>query len=114
MNTLLHDIAVNQIRLAFEQSEKEVADLRQRTREGMAVARAQGKRVGNVEGSTRMTEKKRRSLPLIRKHSKRYGGTLSVEECMKLCGIGKNAYFRYCREIDDGVSVDASREAHDG
>ena len=114
INTLLHDIAVNQIRLAFEQSEKEVSDLRQRTREGMAVARARGKRIGNVEGSTRVTEKKRTAMPLIRKHSKRYGGTLSTEECMRLCGIGKNAYYRYCREIDADIAGHASEEEEEG
>jgi DNA invertase Pin-like site-specific DNA recombinase len=114
VNGLLHDIAVKQIRLAFEQSEKEVADLRQRTREGMAVARAQGKRIGNAEGTTRATEKKRRSIPLILKHSKRYGGTLSAGECMRLCGIGKNAYFRYCREIDAEIVGHASEEEQEG
>ena len=33
---------------AFEQSEKEVADLRQRTREGIETARLNGKQIGAV------------------------------------------------------------------
>ena len=39
-------LAKEQIKLAFEQSEKEVADLHQRTREGLLTARLNGKQVG--------------------------------------------------------------------
>ena len=39
-------LAKEQIRLAFEQSEKEVQDLHQRTKEGMETARRNGKQIG--------------------------------------------------------------------
>ena len=43
-------LAKEQIKLAFEQSEKEVADLHQRTREGLLTARLNGKQVGRKKG----------------------------------------------------------------
>lgn len=42
---------------AFEQSEKEVKDLRQRTIEGIETARLNGKQIGSVKGSTYVTKK---------------------------------------------------------
>ena len=44
VNKYLMALAKEQIRIAFEQSEKEVEDLHQRTREGIATARLNGKR----------------------------------------------------------------------
>ena len=46
INRFLLELAKDQIRLAFEQAEKEVEDLRQRTREGIETARLNGKQIG--------------------------------------------------------------------
>ena len=45
VNRYLLELAKEQIRLAFEQSEKEVQDLHQRTREGIETARLNGKQI---------------------------------------------------------------------
>lgn len=50
VNKYLLALAKEQIRLAFEQSEKEVADLHQRTKEGIETARLAGKQIGQVPG----------------------------------------------------------------
>ena len=50
INEYLMALAKEQIKLAFEQSEKEVADLHQRTREGLLTARLNGKQVGRKKG----------------------------------------------------------------
>lgn len=42
-----------QIRIAFEQAEKEVMDLRQRTREGIETAKLNGKQIGQALGLLR-------------------------------------------------------------
>ena len=47
VNRYLLELAKEQIRLAFEQSEKEVQDLHQRTREGIETARLNGKQIFN-------------------------------------------------------------------
>lgn len=50
VNQYLMALAKEQIRLAFGQAEKEVTDLRQRTREGIQTARINGKQIGQRRG----------------------------------------------------------------
>ena len=52
VNKYLMALAQEQIRLAFEQSEKEVEDLHQRTREGIETARLNGKQIGQRKGQS--------------------------------------------------------------
>lgn len=84
---------------AFEQSEKEVSDLRQRTREGIETARLGGKQIGTVKGTTYETKKSKEVKPLIIKHSRDFNGTLTDKECIKLIGIASNSYYKYKREL---------------
>ena len=84
---------------AFEQSEKEVTDLRQRTREGIETARNNGKQIGAVKGTVHITEKSKEAKPLIIKLSKDFEGTFSDKECMKLIGLANNTYYKYKREL---------------
>ena len=51
VNRYLMELAKEQIRIAFEQAQKEVDDLRQRTREGMETARMNGKQIGQKAGA---------------------------------------------------------------
>ena len=46
LNNYFRKLAEKQIRIAFEQSEKEVQDLHQRTKEGIETARLNGKQIG--------------------------------------------------------------------
>ena len=52
VNQYLMELAKEQIHLAFKQSEKEVKDLRQRTKEGMETARLNKKQIGQKRGAT--------------------------------------------------------------
>ncbi len=63
------ELARDQIRLAFEQAEKEVEDLRQRTREGIETARLNGKQIGASSGKKHVTKKSVKVKALIEKHS---------------------------------------------
>ena len=92
-------LAKEQIKLAFEQSEKEVADLHQRTREGLLTARLNGKQVGRKKGTGFETKKAREAKQIIRTHCKTFGGTLDDAECMKLTGLARNTYYKYKRQI---------------
>lgn len=98
-------LAKEQIRLAFDQSEKEVMDLRQRTREGIETARLQGKQIGAVPGRTLHIKKKDVAMEAIRKYSKDFDGTLSDVDAMKLVGVARNTYYKYKRELLDGISL---------
>ena len=113
INRLLLAIARENIRLAFEQSQKEVDDLRERTREGLRVAKAEGKQVGGVKGAKYDVKKKIPAKEKIRKLSKRYGGPLTGEETWRVCGISRGTYYNYCKEIDSELSREAMRAEED-
>lgn len=101
INKYLLELAKEQIRLAFEQAEKEVEDLHQRTREGIITARLNGKQIGGKLGVKLTTKKSLLAKEVIRAHSKDFGGTLSDVECMKLSGISRNSFYKYKAEIKD-------------
>ena len=99
LNNYFRKLAERQIRIAFEQSEKEVRDLHQRTKEGIETARLNGKQIGQRPGNKLNVKKKQPALELIEKHSKSFRGTLNDSECMKLTQLSRNTYYKYKREL---------------
>ena len=99
VNEYLMALAKEQIKLAFEQSEKEVADLHQRTREGIQTARAHGKQIGAVPGKKLTTKKSVEAKAVIIKHSRDFRGGLDDGELMKLTGLARNTFYKYKREL---------------
>ena len=100
VNKYLLSLAKEQIRLAFLQSQKEVTDLRQRTKEGIETARINGKQIGLVRGTKLVTKK---SKEKIQKYSRDFDGMLSDKECIQLVGIARGTYYKYKRQIKDGI-----------
>lgn len=99
VNQYLLELAKEQIRLAFEQAEKEVQDLRQRTKEGMQTAKINGKQIGQQQGRKLVIKKAAGAKEKIQKYSKDFSGSLSDVEVMQLIGISRNTYYKYKREI---------------
>lgn len=99
LNKYIFTLAERQIRLAFEQSEKEVEDLHQRTKEGMETARLNGRRIGQPKGAKLVTKKSVEAKEQIMKYSKDFQGTLDDVECMKLVGVARGTYYKYKREL---------------
>ena len=99
VNKYLMALAKEQIRLAFEQSEKEVEDLHQRTREGIETARLNGKQIGGIRGKKLTTKKSIKAKEQILKHNKDFGGSLNNEETWTLIGISKMTFYKYKSEI---------------
>ncbi|EMU55044.1 recombinase family protein [Clostridium butyricum] len=99
VNTYLMKLAEKQIKIAFEQAEKEVKDLQQRTKEGIETARINGKQIGNVKGTKLITKKSIEAKKDIIKYSKDFGGTLKDIEVMKLVGLARNTYYKYKKAI---------------
>ncbi len=99
LNRYILRLAEKQIQLAFEQSEKEVQDLHQRTREGIETARLQGKQIGRQKGRRYCTKKETEAKKIIRKNSKAFGGLNTDEEVIKITGISRNTYYKYKREL---------------
>lgn len=102
VNKYLMALAKEQIRLAFEQSEKEVEDLHQRTKEGLVTAKLAGKQIGRKQGAEVVTKKSLEKKQIILKHSKDFKGSLNDAEVMVLTGLARNTYYKYKRELKAG------------
>ena len=99
INKYLLRLAEDQIHLAFEQAEKEVEDLHQRTREGIQTARLAGKQIGGVPGKKLTTKKSIAAKKEIRKYSRDFEGSLTDKDVIKLVGLARGTYYKYKREI---------------
>lgn len=101
LNVYMMRIAEQQIKLAFEQAEKEVEDLRQRTREGVQTARLNGKQIGAVKGKKLVTKKSIEAKEKIRKYSRDFGGPLSDALLIEVLGVARNTFYKYKRELKE-------------
>ena len=99
LNNYFRKLAARQIRIAFDQAEKEVQDLRQRTREGIETARLNGKQIGQRPGNRLKIKKEAPAKEKIRRYSKDFDGSLPDTECMKIVGVSRNTYYKYKREL---------------
>ena len=104
LNRYTIELAKEQIKIVFEQAEKEVNDLHQRTAEGLVTAKLNGKRVGTPKGATLTTKKSVAAKEIIKKHSKDFNGSLEDADVIKLAGISRNSYYKYKREIREEVA----------
>ena len=102
-NQVLMMLAEEQIRLAFEQSQKEVQDLRQRTREGIVTAKLNGKVIGRKTGAKITTKKCKECKIKILKYSKKFNGNLGDADVIKLLSISRNTFYKYCKELKSEV-----------
>lgn len=111
-------LAKKQIMLAFEQSEKEVTDLHQRTKEGIETARRAGKQIGAVKGQKNTVHKAELIKALIKKYSREFNGNNSDLETMailetktvtfvdstgkqvtKTAKLAQNTYYKYKKDL---------------
>lgn len=110
---VLKIIATEQIKIAFNQSEKEVKDLQQRTKEGLITARNQGKVLGRHKGQVVTTKKSKIAKAIILKSCKAFGGNkLDVDvmaeinrkfekEIGKKQVINPKTYYKYKKELKE-------------
>ena len=84
---------------AFEQAQKEVDYLHQRTKEGIETDRLNGKQIGLEKGTKLTTKKSLVAKEVIKKHNKDFGGSLSNEDTWKLAGISKMTFYKYKNEL---------------
>lgn len=99
LNNYFKKLAEKQIRIAFDQSEKEVQDLHERTRQGIKTAKLNGKQIGQVKGAKLHIKKKEPAKKQILKYSKMFNGSMSDGELIKLTGLSKNTYYKYKKEL---------------
>lgn len=92
-------LAREQILIAFLQSEKEVADLHDRVREGLVTAKLNGKQIGRASGTKVTTKKSVLAKAEIQKKARDFGGTYTDKDLIKVLGIARNTYYRYKKEL---------------
>lgn len=105
-------LAKEQIKIVFDQAQKEVEDLHQRTAEGIVTARLNGKQIGLERGTKLTTKKSVMAKEVIIKHSKDFNGSLADDDVIKLAGISRNSYYKYKREVRETVDPTAFKESH--
>ena len=103
INKYLLALAKEQIKLAFDQAEKEVLDLHQRTSEGIETARLAGKQIGQKPGIKLTTKKSVAAKDIIQKHNKSFGGSLNDIETIRQAGISRKTFYKYKRELLSGT-----------
>ena len=103
VNKYMLALAKEQIKICFEQAEKEVKDLRRRTIEGIETARLNGKQIGRAAGTKIEYESTKQKKREIYKYSSSFNGMLKDKEVIKLLGISRNSYYKYKREIKEEI-----------
>lgn len=101
VNKFLMALAKEQIELAFKTAQAEVDFLHQRTSEGVRRAQAEGKQVGRANGAKVTTKKSIEAKAKIKKLSQRFDGHNNDKEVIKLIGIGRNAFYKYIKEMTE-------------
>lgn len=99
INNYFRKLAEKQIRIAFEQAEKEVKDLQERTKEGLLTAKLNGKQLGNEVGTKLITKKSIKAKEEIRAKSKDFYGTYTDKDLIKVLEISRNTYYKYKKEL---------------
>lgn len=102
VNQYLMCLAEKQIKLAFEQAQKERDDLSIRTKQGLITARNNGKQIGRAVGTKIQTKKSDTCKKKILEHCKAFGGSVSDKDLIQMLGIDKNTYYKYKKELKEG------------
>lgn len=92
-------LAEKQIIIAFNQSEKEVQDLRERTKEALRERKKQGIVLGMKKGTTFETKKSKEMKVQIKKLSRHFNGNLKDSEVISLLKLSRGTYYKYKKEI---------------
>lgn len=99
VNRYMMELAKEQIKIAFDQSEKEVLDLRLRTKEGIETARLNGKQIGQQQGKKLITKKSIQMKEKIVKMAKDFEGNMTDKEVIEILKLSRNSYYKYKREL---------------
>lgn len=92
-------LARKQVIEAFKQAQKELENIQQNTKDGMDLAKRNGKRIGTPKGTILTTKKSIEIKKVMLKHCEDFGGTLNDIECMNLTGVARNTFYKYKKEL---------------
>lgn len=102
-----NDETKEKIRVAFEQSQKEVDDLHTRIAAGIKATQANNetlpeserKQIGRVSGQKVETKKAKEAKAKIRKMSKDFEGNMTDKEILEILSISRNSFYKYKKEM---------------
>lgn len=95
----LKRLATKQIKIAFDQAQKEVDDLRQRTKEGIFQAKIKGNIPGRKKGQKIETKKSKENKEKIIKLSSFFNGNLKDKEIIEIIKIDRGTFYKYKKEL---------------
>ena len=101
VNEYLMILAGQQIRIAFDQAEKERNDIADRVKQGMETARLNGKTIGRPKGATSESEASKQAKAKILVHSKTFGGSLTNSDLASMLGISRTTLIKYIKELKE-------------
>lgn len=101
LNEFTIELAKEQIKKVFDEAQTELEHIHIRTSEGIAVAKAEGKRIGTPKGTKLVTKKSKQAKEIILKHSKDFNGNLTDVELIKLTGVAPNTYYSYKKQLKE-------------
>lgn len=114
-NQVLRLLAKRQIEIAFDQAEKEVTDLRERTKEGIETARRNGKELGRPSGyliefkkdgtETKPHQKGKAIKAEIQKKAKDFGGAYTDLDLIKVLQISRGTYYKYKKQLIEELNA---------
>ena len=99
INTLLMDLARQQIAAAFDQAQAEVDHLHKRVSEGMRESGAGEKIAEARTGKTFETKKSKEMKEKIAQMSKDFQGVMTDKAIIETLGLARNTYYKYKREL---------------
>lgn len=101
----LKELAKEQIRIAFNQAQKEVDDLSSRTSKGIEAKRKLAEKenrefkIGREAGAKVTTKKSIAAKKEIQRLSKDFNGTNKDTEVIEILKINRNTYYKYKKEL---------------
>lgn len=106
-NRVLMMLAKRQIEQAFEQVDKEVKDLSQRTSERLHILKSEGKEIGGAVNKGKAYKVKKAELvkAIILRASRDFNGTLSDKDVIMMCNgnpqtkVSRNTFYKYKRGL---------------
>lgn len=104
INAYFRKLAARQIRIAFDQAEKEGRDISKRVRDGMVASGAAEKISETRTGRTYETAKAKLAKSQILELSKDFNGTLNDTAVMKYTKISRNSFYKYKRELQEAAA----------
>lgn len=110
--TFQNEQTAEQIRIAFEQAEKEVIDLHKRISDGISATKEKNKQlpkeerkqIGREKDRKYETKKSKEIKEKMSKHLSTFGGLMSDKEFIETYKIGRNAFYKYKRELLEAMA----------